>query len=453
MQLSKYSAGSVSEVFSLSLPLMFSCLSNYLIWFVDRFFLTHYSLDALNATVNASALAWGFVGGSTVMAGMIELFVAQYNGSNQVHKIGSAVWQMIWFSLFTSFFFIPIGIFGAHFFYSNAPMEATYFRWSLCFGPLQPLSYALTAYFVGKGNIRGIVLLSAFSILFHGLFDFLLIFGVKDWIPEFGVQGCAIASCLSLTCQAAILLYFFLHHEERRQYSTHLWKFDAKNFWSFSRITAPPAILYNIEQFGWSVFYSLMTAASHTHITLSSLCQSLILLFSFFGDGLARGSAVLANNYLGGKREDLLRKVFKSSSMILILFFTLQILVLGFKSKFFIKSFLPTAKEMDLFGEPLVGCLWFVLLYLLFQGFQWILSNLLYAKGETLFVMTTGSISIWIFLILPTYFLVLKGGYSALWAWSFVALYGFSGTMMYWLRLKSHFVKSSSTFEQIASNQ
>jgi multidrug resistance protein, MATE family len=438
MQLSKYSSGSMKEVFSLSLPLMFSCLSTYLIWFIDRFFLSYYSLDALNATVNASALSWGFIGGPAVMAGMVELFVAQYNGSNQTQKIGRAVWQMIWFSLFSSFFFLPIGILGSSWFYLPSSMESVYFRWTLCFGALQPLSYALAAYFVGRGVIRGMVLLSVFSTLFHGLLDYLLIFGIEGWVPELGVTGCAIAGSVSLASQAAIFFYFFLRRQAREQFGTRFWKFEIKSFWIFSKITAPPAILYNIEQFGWSFFYFLMTRASHTHITLASLCQSLILLFSFFGDGLARGTAVLANNYLGGKRGELIEKMLKSSSALLLLFFLLQGLILSVHPRLFVKSFLPTANDLDLFGEPLIGCLWFVLLYLLCQGFQWILSNLLYAKGDALFVMVTGSASIWLLLILPTYFFVLKWGYSAPLAWGLVAFYGLSCALIYLWRLKVH---------------
>lgn len=438
MQLTKHSPGSLKEVWTLSLPLMFSCLSSYMMWFIDRFFLSCYSLEALNATVTASALCWGFLGGASVMAGMIELFVAQYNGAGQQQKIGSWIWQMIWFSLATALIFIPIGIWGAELFYAPHSMESSYFRWTMCFGFFQPLIYTLTSFFVGRGHIKGVVSLAIFSTLFYILIDKALIFGISGWIQPLGVTGAAIAGCITLSCQSLILLLYFLRPKNRERFGTHLWKFDRKRFIKASRITAPPAILYNIEQLGWSLFYSLMFMASPIHITISSLCQSLILLFSFFGDGLARGSAVLANNHIGSGNSHLMRRVWRSSSVVLLIIFAFQVLCLSIQPSLFIKSFLPIADQMDLFGQSLESSLWFVLIFLLFQGFQWVLSGLLYAKGESFFVMFTGSLSIWLFLILPAYFFVVRKGYSVLWAWIFVAFYSVICTAIYLWRLRAH---------------
>lgn len=438
MQLNKHPSGSLREVWTLSLPLMFACLSSYMMWFIDRFFLTYYSLEALNATVTASALSWGFLGGTAVMAGMNELFVAQYNGAGQQKKIGRSIWQMIWFSFFTSIVFIPLGIWGADLFYEPGSMEAGYFRWTMGFGFFQPLLYTLTSFCVGRGHIKGVVSLAILSTLFYALIDRALIFGIPNLIPELGVTGAAIAGCITITFQSLILLIYFLLPKNREIFGTNLWKFDLRSFIKTSRITGPPAVLYNIEQLGWSLFYSLMFAASPTHITISSLCQSLILLFSFFGDGLARGSAVLANNYVGGGNVHLVKKVWKSSATILLMIFTFQVLILSVKPCFFIKSFLPTAQAMNLLGESLEGSLWFVLIFLLFQGCQWVLSGLLYAKGESFFVMFAGSLSIWLFLILPVYFFIVRQGYSVLWAWIFVSIYGILCTGIYLWRLRAH---------------
>jgi multidrug resistance protein, MATE family len=439
MQLTKHPPGSMKEVWTLSMPLMLACLSSYMMWFIDRFFLTYYSIEALNATVTASALAWGFVGGAAVMAGMIELFVAQYNGACQQKKIGKSIWQMIWFSFATSLIFIPISIWAAPLLYPVGSMELSYFRWTMCFGFMQPLIYTLTSFFVGRGHIKGVVTLAIASTLFYGLIDRALIFGIPGFIPELGVTGAALAACITHSCQASILLLYFFRPKNREVFGTNLWRFDLKNFIKTSRVTAPPAILYNIEQLGWGLFYSLMVMASPVHITISSLCQSLMLLFSIFGDGLARGSAVLANNYVGAGSNHLVRRLWKSSGCILMLIFALQVLLFSVKPRLFIKSFLPTARAMDLFGESLESSLWFVLLFLLFQGFQWVLSGLLYARGESFFVMLTGSVSIWLFLILPSYIFVVQQGHSVLWAWIFVAFYGFMCTSMYLWRLRTNY--------------
>jgi len=438
MQQAKNQSGSIKNVWEHSLPPMISCFSSYIMWFIDRCFLSYYSLEALNATVTASALAWGFLGGAAVMAGMIELFVAQYEGANQSEKIGPAIWQMIWFSLFTSLIFIPIGIWGTDFFYTSHSMEASYFRWTICFGFFQPLIYTLTSFFVGRGHSKAIISLALFSTLFYIVIDKAFIFGVANIIPKMGSTGAAIAGCLTLALQAIILFICFILPNNRKTCNTHLWHFDWTRFIKFSRVAGPPAILYNIEQLGWSLFYSLMFLASPIHITISSLCQGLILLFSFLGDGLARGSSVLANNSVGAGNFDLVRKVWRSTSLILIFIFLFQVLILLIKPTFFIRSFLPTTHSTDLFGGPLEGSLWFVLIFLLFQGFQWVLSGLLHARGESFFVMFSGSLSIWLFLISPAYFFIIERHYSVLWAWFFVAFYSIMCTLIYFWRWRTH---------------
>jgi MATE family multidrug resistance protein len=451
MQLTKHHPGSMREVWTLSMPLMFACLSSYMMWFIDRFFLTYFSLEALNATVTASALAWGFLGGTAVMAGMIELFVAQYNGASQPEKIGQSIWQMIWFSLATSIVFIPIGMWGSSFFYEPGSMESSYFRWTMCFGCLHPFIYTLTSFFVGRGHIKGVVCLALLSTLFYGVIDKILIFGIPGLIPEMGVTGAALAGCITLSIQSLILFSTFLRRKNRALYGTRQWQFDLNSFIKKAKVTGPPAILYNIEQLGWGLFYSLMFMASPIHITISSLCQSLILLFSFFGDGLARGSAVLANNYVGSGNSYLVYKVWTASKRILVIIFSCQIFLLLLMPRFFIKSFLPTAHTMDLFGESLETSLWFVLIALLFQGCQWVLSGLLYAKGESFFVMFTGSLSIWLFLLLPSYVFIVKQGHSVLWAWIFVAFYGFMCTAIYLWRLRAHSLKTVEPVGSLSS--
>ncbi|MGE5196244.1 MAG: MATE family efflux transporter [Anaerolineae bacterium] len=434
--MSERTAGGLKELWMISFPLMISCLFTYLTMFIERCFITYYSLDALNAIVNASTFCWGLLGGTAAMAGMTEIFVAQFNGAGHKKYIGESVWQMIWFSLLTSLVFIPLGLFGPDLFYQKNSMEASYFRWVMCFGAFQPLSYALTTFFVGRKQVKWITVLALSSTIFNALLDALLIFGLKGWIPELGVKGAAIANCISLSLQAAILMVFFLRKHNREMCGTGNWKPDPKAFWKSCRFTVPPAILYNVELLGWSFFYWMMTSVSHIHITIASLCQSLILLFSFFGDGIGRGASVLANNYLGAGDKKLVSDVLRSASLILILFFTAQALLLCFNPNLFIKSFLPIDENIELLTGSLEVCLWFVLVFLLFQGFQWTLSAILYANGETFFVMIAGSCSIFCFLLFPTYLFVVKKGISPHYAWALVAFYGLSSSILYWWRFR-----------------
>lgn len=84
------------EILRVGLPLIMSMMSLTLMQLVDRFFLSHHSMNSIAAVVPASYahmtpyfLVMGTVSYTTVI-------VAQYVGSQAPHRVGPAVWQGIW---------------------------------------------------------------------------------------------------------------------------------------------------------------------------------------------------------------------------------------------------------------------------------------------------------------------------------------------------------------------
>lgn len=428
----------IRELFTTSFPLMLACLTAYVTLFIERCFLANYSLSALNASVASSALCWGFLGGTTVMATMSEIFVAQFNGAGRKDVIGKSVWQMIWFSLATSLVFVPLGLWGAHFFYGDQPLAATYFRWIMCFGALQPLLYALTTFFVGRRRTVWVGWLALFITLLSILLYYVFIF-----VLDMGVKGAAIANCLTLFAQISVLFGFFLRRRNRLVFGTAFWKPDFTGFWKSCRVLVPPAVLYNVELIGWGVFYAMMTKAGHIPISVSSICQSLILLFSFVGEGLCRGASVLANNYLGESKQEYLGPIIKSVTLLLLIFLGLQVIVFAYNPSLYFGGH----TELIPFEKTMVTCVLFVLGFLFLQGTQWTLANVLYAKGESLYVMLTGSVAMWGLLLLPSFALVTQTGFSVKWAWGFAILYTLTASLLYLKRFlhtkKTPFIASN----------
>jgi MATE family multidrug resistance protein len=176
--------GSLRETIAISLPLMLSSLSIYLMYFFERCVLAWFSLDALNAAVQASSLCWAFWGGMTIVAGIAEIFISRYNGQGHCKNIGSIVWQTLWLSLAAGLLFMAIGIFATHCFYPSNSPEASYFRWSMTFGVLNLIVYALTTFFVGRGKVKWMLALTMATCLLNLGLDFALIFGIDPWIPS-----------------------------------------------------------------------------------------------------------------------------------------------------------------------------------------------------------------------------------------------------------------------------
>lgn len=422
------------ELWKISLPLMISTLASLFMIFTDRVFLSRYSLGALNASVNAGTLAWALMAGVGMITAMSEVFVAQYNGAQLYQRIGRPVWQMIWFVVFSLSFFIPMAIWGAPAIFAGdryAELEIEYFRWLMVFGPSYALMTTFAGFYIGRGKTQIMIWLAITANVLNILLDWVLIFGIPGVVPELGVRGAAIATCLGYFFQACVLAYLFLGKENREQYGTNEWHFDWHEMKKCLKVGIPQGIFCSLEIFGWAVFYWMMTSLGEKHITISSICQSFTILLSFFCDGLSRGAAAVAGNFIGAQRQDLVRKVLRSGFILLTLFSvctslifvidpvdTVQVLFFGHVD--------PTQIQQEWtlsFQDSLKTCMIFSFTYLFFDGLRWVFSGLLVAAGDTLFLLVFGSLSVWLFLLAPVYLIVVQNQLSVEYAWGLAVLY------------------------------
>ncbi|MDE3046271.1 MAG: MATE family efflux transporter [Verrucomicrobiota bacterium] len=435
-------------MWTISLPLMVSTLASLLMIFTDRIFLARYSLSALNASVNAGTLAWAIMITLGMITAMSEVFVAQYNGAKRYDRLGVPVWQMIWFALFSFLIYIPIGIWGAPLIFEGsryAEFETVYFRWLMFFGPSYALMTAFAGFFIGRGKTAVMIWLAVIANLLNIVLDWVLIFGVPGFIPELGIQGAAIATCTGYFFESAVLAYLFLSKENREKFGTNQWKIDWAEMKKCFRVGLPQGIFCGLEIFGWSVFFWMMTSLGEMHITVSSICQSFTILLSFFCDGLSRGAAAVAGNLIGGQKSYLLNKVLRSGVVLLILFslFTSVFLVIDPQDTVRLLFFehLPSTPAPSFTLDPSLQsavktCTICAFVYMFFEGFRWLLSGLLVAAGDTLFLLIAGALSVWLFLLLPIYLFVVRLHLPVEYAWILTVIYSGLLLVVYWIRFK-----------------
>lgn len=448
--LTKFEEGSIKELWTVSLPLMISSLASLLMIFVDRCFLARYSLNALNAAVNAGTLAWAFLGGMGLLTVMSAVFVAQYNGAKRYSEIGVPVWQMIWFSLFSIAIFIPLGLWMGPLFFRGTVyvnLEIEYFGYLMVFGAFYPLMNALSGFFIGRGQTRFLIYLAIFANFINLILDWVLIFGIKGFIPPLGMKGAAIATCLGTIFQAAILAVLFFKKKNRDLFGTGKWRLNLDVFKKCIKVGLPPGIFFSLEIIGWTIFYMMMTKVGEMHITVSSICQSIVILLSFFFDGLNRGVASLAGNFIGSKKTELIKSLLKSSLRLLVIFTVVVSVFLVFDPKIIVDFLIPGTIEQPAFLSQMTTglsfytvlkiCLICVFIYLFFQGIRWIFAGVLTAAGDTLFLLIAGSLSVWLFLLLPVYFIVVKFGLAVQFAWGLAAGYAVLLSLIYWYRYRT----------------
>ncbi len=411
--------GNVRELWTVSYPMMVSFFSMMLMVFIDRIFLSWYSTESFNAATTAGTLAWGFILAWITLASMSEVFVAQFNGAGKYLKLGSPVWQSIWLTLASYIFYFPLAMWGTGLLYDplTSPDEYYFFQILMYFGPVFALIPAIGGFYIGRGKTQIMQWIAILGNLVNVILDPILIFGYKDIIPSMGIKGAAIATGIATLVETLFLLYLFTRKQHRTTYGTMKCSFEKNLFFQTIKIGLPPAIFICLELIGWAIFYHLMAQISPIHIFVASVCQTILILFLFFGMGLEKGSIALAGNFIGAGEKIKVATVLRSGLKLATAFASVSSFFLIIYPNPLIDWFLqnPAFLEqgINLLNIDLIEAknlirigLIFITFYILLENIRWILNGILTAAGDTLFLLTSGAVSVWFLLLLPTYFFI-----------------------------------------------
>jgi MATE family multidrug resistance protein len=453
------------ELWKISFPLMIAMLSTFTMLFVDRLFLSQYSNEALRAAVTAGTFGWSLILGWMTLATLCEVFVAQLNGAKKWNELADPVWQMIWLSLISLAFFLPMAFYAAPLIYplDTMPLECVYFKWMMFTGPLAVFLASVTAFYIGQGKSHVAKWWSIIGNSINILFDALLIFGVKGWIPKLGIEGAAIATFIGYLIECIGIFLMFVSRSNRERYQSHRLTFQPTLMIQCLKVGTPPAIFATLEVMAWAIFYAMMAGLSFEHIYVGGVVQSILFLFIFFGMGLEKGSAALAGNLIGAGLKDQVGKVFDAGLKIIFFYTMAMMAFIALTSDFIVTLFLKnpeaiesatalakvfTIEELVHYRAIVKQALFLIGVYLIFENIRWLLSGLLTAAGDTFFLMLAGSTSVWAFLLAPTYFFICKQQRSILEAFAVWIAYSALLALIYFIRFKQGKWKQKQIIEE-----
>lgn len=442
-----HNSGSMRQLWAISFPLMLSLMSSSLMFFWDRLLLARFDINAHNAATSAGTLVTFLQFAFLCTTCIAEVFVGQYNGANQQKKIGAPIWQMIWLSLFSTFFFVPVALFSGDYLFASSPyadLETDYFRYMMCFGPVFCLSSALSAFYIGRGCVKFVTITVIAANIFNTLLAYVLIFGFEPYISPQGIIGAAVATGISQLAQAIILFIHFIRPHNRTTFGTNCYQFNWDEFYQCIKLGFPSSLAHTIEILAWAVFFRMLMNVSEDHVTVVSIAQSIFFLFTFLTEGISKGATAIAANMIGAGRTEDLWRLLKSGIKFYLIIFVIFGSVFAIYPGFLINLFLSTESPQSAQIYQLVSssCLW-VWIFFLFDGIHWLVVGLLTAAGDTKFVLKAGSSSVWIFALLPTYLLVVLQGHQADMAWAITAFYGLMTCCIYLYRFHSKRWKDS----------
>ena len=217
-----FAKGNFREVLAIALPLMLSNVSHAVNLFVDRAMLAGYSDMAMAAAFPAGLSAFSFSCLFVGTVGYSGAFVAQYYGAGEHRKIGSAVWQGIWFALIGGAFMWGTSFFAKEIFdaFGHGPevrsLEIDYYRIVATGTVANLLFIALSNFWSGRGKAVMVLSVNIFMALLNIVLNYLLIYGKSFDLPligtvtfpELGIKGAAYGTIIGGFVAVLVKLIF-----------------------------------------------------------------------------------------------------------------------------------------------------------------------------------------------------------------------------------------------------
>lgn len=440
MSLTPYKTASLGEILYISFPLMLNSFSAQFMLFCDRIILSHYGAESMAAATTAGTTLAIFEFAFISIASITEVFVGQYNGAKRYGMIAKPVWQMVYFSLLGyitcfPFFFMGDLLIPAHF----AEEGTAYFETLILFAPLYGVATALDAFYIGRGKTKFVMVVTVIANVINILLDMVFVFGIEDVLSPMGTKGAAFATGIATVFMIIPIAIGFFNNKNNNRFHTRKPAFDWALFKEMSGVGIPQSISRIIEISAWSFMFHYFAWASPAHVIVNSIGQTIFMLATFMSDALSKGVTTVASNLIGAKKNSLISEVLSSAFKIHVVI----MVIIGIPLLFFPETvsalFLKKA-DLSLY-ENLHGeardVIFYVWLFLLFDGFVWVFAGILTAGGDTRFIMLANSILSWCAAAFPAYVAIIIFHCSPKAGWMFSMPYALGNLILFWMRYRS----------------
>lgn len=449
-------AGGTAELLRLAWPLVLSNSFWTLQIALDRILLSRSTGVGVGAAFSAAMFFWVPMSFVQNTASYATTFVAQYTGAKQPHRVGPAVWQSLYFSVFAGLAFLGLApladcIFalGDHSSQLQA-MEVIYFR-CLCFAALPiALTASVSSFFAGRGDSLTVMIINSLGLVVNGFFACAWIFGLWGF-PSLGIAGAGWATVVGSSTSALLGLALMLRPTFQVAFHSAHWKFESELFRRLMRFGLPNGILAGLDVLAFTVFLFLLGWLGDVELTASSIAFTLNLISFLPSYGLGQAVAVLVGQRLGEGRPDLAERTTWSGLKIGLAYMTaigLIYLLLPNQLATIFQSESDASRWQQV-ADLIPALLAFVALYSLFDAMNLVFSFALRGAGDTRFVTIIAFALSWPIMVLPTW-AAWHYGWGLYWAWTFASVYILLLAFVYLLRFRQGRWRSMRVIETTA---
>ncbi|HVR70120.1 MAG TPA: MATE family efflux transporter [Vicinamibacteria bacterium] len=300
--------GGGRDVLALAYPLILSHITFTVQVFIDRLFLTWYSVEAVAGAVTGLFATWALVGLFLGTGEYLTAFIAQYLGLGRPWRVGPAVWQGIYFSVAAGVVLAVLHPLGAPLFALAGheavvqAHEVTYSRILMLGGMPIVLMATASTFFTGRGRTKVVLLVNTLVTGADVVLNYLWIFGHAGF-PRAGVAGAALSTVLTQALGAALYLALIFRPVHRRAYGTGSgWRFEWPLFARLLRFGLPTGLQYSIEILAFALFMMIVGRIGTAELAASSLAFNLNMIVFFPMLGLGIAVSALVARYLGAEQ-------------------------------------------------------------------------------------------------------------------------------------------------------
>lgn len=416
-----------------------------LMQFTDRMFLANYSIQAISAALPAGIASFTCIAFFMGVANYTNAFVAQYVGAGSLERIGSALWQGLYFAFFASAFLASLFfVSGPLFAVIGHPravqeLEIVYFNILTLGAGLVVLASVLACFYSGRGLTRVIMLVHLTGAVVNIPLDYCLINGVGPF-PELGIKGAGLATVSATGVIALLLCLLVFSPVNRERFGT--WRNRGLELDLFNRLMRfglPSGVQFFVEVFAFTFFIQMLGRLGKLEMAASNIALSIETLSFLPMVGLHIGNSTLVGQAIG-KGEPEQGVVATSSALhITLAYMVLVAITFIFFPEPLIRLFRANEASPAEYADILeLGTMLmrFVAVYCFFDALSLVFSGALKGAGDTRFIMLTiGGLSFAV-MIVPIYLVVEVFAAGVYMAWLVLTLYICSLGLAFWLRYR-----------------
>jgi multidrug resistance protein, MATE family len=439
--------GGLKELAFLFFPIFLITFSNGLFLLTEKLLLSRFSLEAMEAAINANYAIQIFQAATIALAMMTQVCVGRWWGANQRESIGPGVWQFIWFSLFSLFITLPLSLAYEKFYFQGTDLKEIvrpYFYSLASFNFLYPLGATLSSFYIGQGKTRLVLCVTMGSQLIKLILAYLFIFGWVGLIPSLGLLGGALSTFIAQFGFCLLLFLVFLNSKHAVLFQSRKWRFQPKLFWECIQPGLLRAANRILNMSSWASIAHLMVAKGGDYLLLLSIGGTLFVFLPFLGEALCQAQTTVISNILGAGNIQFLNRALRSGSFLVLMATALISIPLFFFPSTTFHYLFPNIFLEEVVIQHVFFGLWVSFTFFTFGSF---LISYILAFKDTKFSLFMGGVN-WINGFLLMYVAIEKIHIPADQFWLTLSLMHGSTVVFYYWRIK--WLQSQLTKKAIA---